>query len=831
MEIICPKCGKIIDENAVFCGICGTNLNETVIGIDSENTSESNIKNQTPSKIDQNYISQKISVNQGVDTNNITSNNLHSSPEILVGTIVGEYRVTDFVGKGGMGWVYAGIHPIIDKKVAIKVLKSSISEDLSVVDSFINEAKAANAIGSEKIVDIFNFGQLSSGNLYFIMEFLQGENMSDFLEKEGILSYYNAHSIIPQILDALEDAHNCQIIHRDLKPENIYLSKDKKNNYNVKLLDFGIAKFKEESFSSHNTQMGVIKGTPYYMSPEQCRAQEVSAQSDIYSLGIILYQMFSGDVPFNIKSYGALIAAHLTDKPNPLNSISKELEEIIFWCLEKKIEDRPCSIHELREKLVPVLTDLAFPDIKLKKKSKTGFFLFIFLLTIFLGVTFLIFSKNRSQKEKKKIIKIPVEILHVLSVHPDVVNKEFDIGFTKWMKTKYNKNVKIKWHSKKDEMEEIRSHLVDGIKNNKNNQYDILFGGGKAIHIKLSNKNCIVYNKKNYRCSQIHKPIPSIINNIPRILNGVSIYDKNGYWYGFALSGFGIVCNLSHLKAFNLKTPQTWDDLGKPQFLNRIVSANPRFSSSTYMIFELIFQSKNWDDAWNNIIKIGANLKVPFVKGSRRVVSKVSNDKSVGCGLVIDYLFYLLKDKYENKKTKLAFILPKETAIFTPDPISILQKAPNLKLAKLFVDYVLSDGQFLMIRPLGHKQGPKEKFIPRLPVNQLLYDIEEPKHYYTNPFKHRSKFLFSSKTVSKRKKLLSILLQTAIIDNHAELNRMYKNSITNKTDITDKIIFPVKEKEFLKLLDNIDKKDKSYFKSLEHKWFKYFNELYKKLNK
>ncbi|MBU1068553.1 serine/threonine protein kinase [Myxococcota bacterium] len=236
-----------LETGARFCGACGSQL---------DSAGASGVQVSSPGGT--------------VHRSQITPDTLSRAPMTLIGHMVGEYRVTHFVGKGGMGWVFAAVHPIIGKKVAIKVLKTTFSHELEVANAFVNEAKAANAIGSKKIVDIFAFGQLPAGNLYFVMELLEGESMAQYLFREGRLSFADARIIFPLMLEALSAAHAHGIVHRDLKPENIFLITHKGNPVDLRLLDFGIAKFNAEQPSFLRTQAGIIKGTPLYMSPEQC---------------------------------------------------------------------------------------------------------------------------------------------------------------------------------------------------------------------------------------------------------------------------------------------------------------------------------------------------------------------------------------------------------------------------------------------------------------------------------------------------------------------------------------------------------------------------------
>ncbi|HEY3354076.1 MAG TPA: serine/threonine-protein kinase [Polyangia bacterium] len=280
----------------------------------------------------------------------------------LVGSMVGEYQVTGLIGEGGMGTVYSGIQPLIGKKVAIKVLKAELSRDPEVMERFLAEARAVNRIGHPNIVDVFSFGAFPDGAQYFVMEHLQGKSLSGYLEEVKPLPYPQAASICAQVFDALEAAHAHNIVHRDLKPDNIFLCDRPGGGFMVKLLDFGIAKFTDEGMMSGHTRTGVPMGTPLYMSPEQCRGRDIGPQSDIYSLGVILYELFSGTPPFVADSFYEVISAHLTKIPPPLRSVAEvppELEAVVGKALAKDRAERYTTVAELRQAVLPILQGLA----------------------------------------------------------------------------------------------------------------------------------------------------------------------------------------------------------------------------------------------------------------------------------------------------------------------------------------------------------------------------------------------------------------------------------------------------------------------------------------
>jgi serine/threonine-protein kinase len=278
------------------------------------------------------------------------------------GMEVGEYRVIRKVGEGGMGAVYSAVQPVIGKRVAIKVLAPHIAKNPELVRRFVDEARAVNKIGHPNIVDIFSFGWLPDQRHYFAMEFLDGESLADRM-KRGSIPAAERRRLLRQICQALEAAHRQGIVHRDLKPDNIWVVKPQHGDTFAKLLDFGIAKLIVDAEGadavekSHRTQTGVVMGTPAYMSPEQCRGVAVDHRTDIYALGMILYEMFAGRLPFE-GSFAELLTHHLMSVPPPLAKFARvppALDRLVQSCLEKDPAQRPQSAEALGRALEAAL--------------------------------------------------------------------------------------------------------------------------------------------------------------------------------------------------------------------------------------------------------------------------------------------------------------------------------------------------------------------------------------------------------------------------------------------------------------------------------------------
>jgi serine/threonine-protein kinase len=280
--------------------------------------------------------------------------------DLVAGTQVGEYVVEAVVGRGGFGTVYRAIHPVISKRVAIKVLSRRYSADEDMVSRFIVEARAVNEIQHRNIIDIFSFGRLSDGRHYYVMEYVAGQTLDQYVEEHGVLSFESALPILKGIARALNAAHAKGIAHRDLKPENIMLVNDEDELF-PKLVDFGIAKLSATESIAHHTGTGVPMGTPWYMSPEQCRGRDVDVRTDIYSFGVVVYRVLTGTLPFN----GELIEvmhSQIHDEPEPPSArnplLTPEIDAAIAWMMRKAPADRPRSILEGIAALAPGVSRL-----------------------------------------------------------------------------------------------------------------------------------------------------------------------------------------------------------------------------------------------------------------------------------------------------------------------------------------------------------------------------------------------------------------------------------------------------------------------------------------
>ena len=282
--------------------------------------------------------------------------------ELQAGDVVGEYRIEGKLGEGGFGAVFSALHPVIGKHAAIKVLSRQFSANPQMVSRFIAEARAVNQIRHRNIIDIFAFGQLADGRQYYVMELLDGTPFDKYLAANKRLTLAQALPILRGITRALDAAHGKGILHRDLKPENIYLVFDEDGGVQAKLLDFGLVKLLSTSGDAsggageHKTKTGTPMGTPYYMSPEQCRGKDVDRGTDIYAFGALVFEVLTGQVPFNGDSPMDVLLKHMTQDP-PFASVvcpevPPQLDEPIRRMLAKEPSARPASVGEALDSLV-----------------------------------------------------------------------------------------------------------------------------------------------------------------------------------------------------------------------------------------------------------------------------------------------------------------------------------------------------------------------------------------------------------------------------------------------------------------------------------------------
>ena len=314
MAIHCPKCQFDNTSDSKFCKECGTHL-PSIEDIDVTATIEAPKEKLTTGS-----------------------------------TFAGRYQIIEELGKGGMGRVYKVLDKEVNAKVALKLIKPEIAKDKKTIERFRNELKVARDIAHKNVCRMYHLGK-EKGAYYITMEYVSGEDLKSFIRRSGIISVGKAISIANQVCEGLSEAHRLGVIHRDLKPQNIMIDKEG----NVRIMDFGIARSLR---AKGITGSGVMIGTPNYMSPEQVDGKETDQRSDIYSLGVILYEMVTGRAPFEGDTALSIAVKHKTeapDDPRKYNEqLSEELCQIILKCLEKDKDIRFQNAGELRKALLDI---------------------------------------------------------------------------------------------------------------------------------------------------------------------------------------------------------------------------------------------------------------------------------------------------------------------------------------------------------------------------------------------------------------------------------------------------------------------------------------------
>ncbi len=287
-----------------------------------------------------------------------------SEPGILIGDVIADkYEVVDFIGQGGMGLVLEGVHRGLGQRVAIKLLRRDAKHDEELFARFEREARAAAQLRSRHAVRVYDVGTTENGTPFMVMEVLEGHDLDLELARHGRLEVRDAVSYVLQVCSAMAEAHALGIVHRDLKPHNLFLAQEG-NDVVVKVLDFGISKTADEG-SKSLTQTSSALGTPLYMSPEQIRsAKHVDARTDIWSLGVILYELIAGRPPFDADNPTAIIAAITADTPTPLGEVCPEvpkaLSDAVMRALAKKPSERFADVASFAAAIAPFGDEGAF---------------------------------------------------------------------------------------------------------------------------------------------------------------------------------------------------------------------------------------------------------------------------------------------------------------------------------------------------------------------------------------------------------------------------------------------------------------------------------------
>ncbi|MGM0557707.1 MAG: protein kinase domain-containing protein [Myxococcota bacterium] len=295
---------------------------------------------------------------------------LDPADDPLVGaTLDGRYRIDWMVGEGGMGAVYRGIQLSVNREVAIKVLRTELNDREVALERFFREAKLVSELSHPNIVRVVDFGQDHERDLLFlVMEMVRGVSLGDLLE-QGRMRANFALELAYQVCGALTEPHAAGIVHRDLKPDNLLLVPVSDGTIQVKVLDFGIARALERN--TRLTATGMICGTPAYMAPEQSRNQELDARTDLYALGVLLYEMLAGLPPFSGQSSLQIMLKHIQEEPArlreilPPSALPEQLEDLVHDMMSKKRDERPQSAHDVRKRIEALRAEFDFDPVRI----------------------------------------------------------------------------------------------------------------------------------------------------------------------------------------------------------------------------------------------------------------------------------------------------------------------------------------------------------------------------------------------------------------------------------------------------------------------------------
>ncbi len=401
--------------------------------------------------------------------------------------------------------------------------------------------------------------------------------------------------------------------------------------------------------------------------------------------------------------------------------------------------------------------------------------------------------------------------LVLVSPHWEGIQQEFEQAFKNAYRQRTGRTVTLQWLDVGGTMAILRYIRTNFKKSPKGIGVDIFWGGGLDPYLQLKREGLLQPVKVN----------PEVLKRIPKTAAGVPLYDPEGYWFGAALSGFGIVFNKPVLKTLRLKEPRTWEDLTDPRFFNWIAMPDPRRSGSAHMMCEIILQAYGWERGWDILAKIFANAK-RVAPGSDEPVTDVANGE-IAAAPSID--FYAWAKIAEAGKELLGFVYPPKLTVINPDAIAMLKGAPNPRVAKAFIEFVLSErGQKLWMLPRGTPEGPQRFTLARMSVLPHLYEQLKGKTVVTaNPFRFKAGFRYDASKGDARIDVLNSLLGAFFISPHRELKAYWQRAIK----VNRKIAFhpPVSETEIMRLAPKWAT-DRKLAAEMESRWLQRAKEMY-----
>ncbi len=411
-------------------------------------------------------------------------------------------------------------------------------------------------------------------------------------------------------------------------------------------------------------------------------------------------------------------------------------------------------------------------------------------LLITLAIPFVLRPNERSGDDTPLDTNLPEDTLIIVSPHWEGIRAEFGRAFSEWTVQRFNRRTKLEWLDIGGTSDAIRYVKSEFTRSPEGINVDLFFGGGIDPYIQLADAGML---------SPVNLP-NDILKAIPRTFSGLDIYDAEGYWFGAALAGFGILYNRKVCERAGLPIPETWQDMGRPEYLTWVGSGDPRSSGSIHMAYEIILQAYGWKKGWDIITRTCGNTR-----HFSRAASEVPKDAAMGeiaCGMCIDV--YAWRQVAEVGSDRMGFVLPEGLTVLNPDGIAVLKGAPHPELAARFIEFVLSEpGQRLWCIKRGKPGGPRKFNLNRMPVIPgFAARFGDDAAVTFDPYKWKSGFTYDPAKGSLRWTILNDLLGATMIDTHRELSAAWRRiSVLPEGDSRFQALIhpPVSEEELLEL--------------------------------
>ncbi len=411
------------------------------------------------------------------------------------------------------------------------------------------------------------------------------------------------------------------------------------------------------------------------------------------------------------------------------------------------------------------------------------------------------------------------EELIIISPHWEGVQTELTKSFKEWYLKNYGKEINLEWIDQGGTSDDLR--FVESLfaKTPKGIDIDLFFGGGMDPYLRLKDKGLL----------QKYEVPKEILEKIPALCGGIPNYDKEFYWYGVVLSGFGVLYNKKALDYLKLPYPESWADLGNSGYFSWVGTADPSHSGSMHMMYEIILQAYGWEKGWKAIFSLAGNTK--YFSASASQVAKDTSIGEVALSLCIDS--YALAQIQVNGEENMGFIMPKGATVINPDAIGILKGASNLDNAQKFIDFLLSyDSQLIWMLPKGAKYGPTQFPLNRLSIRPDVYDNPEILFKKVNPYESKDTLPYNSELASKRWEILNDIIGSCIIDCHGELKKAWSRikDLPEEDNLKQKFFeLPFEENMQKQIWESW--KDPIYRNEHTNKWLNFsrnkFKEIYK----